>query len=191
LGSAVLTGGLPEFGTAFGGSFRWIVQTPRHLMFTTWVRARDGQRNIRHERSPHLPARHPPMGMATPWRWEGGTLIVDVTNFSPKTDFRARARTCTWVRKRWTAGPGTPNTSSTIEDPRCGRGHGPSKQDFTKQSDEQNRIYYEPRCIEGNYALPGCLCMDGARESAHVRLCGGRGHPIGNPGQHDGWFRAR
>jgi hypothetical protein len=31
------------------------------------------------------------------------------------------------------------------------------KQEFTKQSDAQNRIYYEPRCIEGNYALPGML----------------------------------
>ena len=30
-------------------------------------------------------------------------------------------------------------------------------QEFTKQSDEQNRIYYEPRCNEGNYALPGLL----------------------------------
>ena len=25
------------------------------------------------------------------------------------------------------------------------------------QSDEENRIYYEPRCIEGNYGLPGLL----------------------------------
>ena len=28
---------------------------------------------------------------------------------------------------------------------------------FTRQSDEANRIYYEPRCNEGNYALPGLL----------------------------------
>jgi hypothetical protein len=26
--------------------------------------------------------------------------------------------------------------------------------DYSKQSDEQNRIYYEPRCHEGNYAFP-------------------------------------
>ncbi len=31
------------------------------------------------------------------------------------------------------------------------------KQEFGRQSDEQNRIYYEPRCIEGNYGLPGLL----------------------------------
>ena len=26
-----------------------------------------------------------------------------------------------------------------------------------RQSDEENRIYYEPRCIEGNLGLPGLL----------------------------------
>ena len=31
------------------------------------------------------------------------------------------------------------------------------KQEFIRQSDEENRIYYEPRCIEGNYGLPGLL----------------------------------
>jgi len=31
------------------------------------------------------------------------------------------------------------------------------KEEFTKQNEEENRIYYEPRCIEGNYALPGLL----------------------------------
>ena len=34
---------------------------------------------------------------------------------------------------------------------------GTVKQEFTKQSEEENRIYYEPRCIEGNYGLPGLL----------------------------------
>jgi hypothetical protein len=31
------------------------------------------------------------------------------------------------------------------------------KQEFTKQSGEANRIYPEPRCLEGNYGLPGLL----------------------------------
>jgi hypothetical protein len=31
------------------------------------------------------------------------------------------------------------------------------KQQFAKQSDQENKIYYEPRCIEGNYGLPGLL----------------------------------
>jgi hypothetical protein len=35
------------------------------------------------------------------------------------------------------------------------------KRELTRQSEVENRIYYEPRCIEGNYALPGM--MRGAR----------------------------
>jgi hypothetical protein len=31
------------------------------------------------------------------------------------------------------------------------------KQEFSKQSEQENRTYYEPRCIEGNYGLPGLL----------------------------------
>jgi hypothetical protein len=32
-----------------------------------------------------------------------------------------------------------------------------AKQEFTRQSNEENRIYYEPRCVEGNFGLPGLL----------------------------------
>jgi len=32
-----------------------------------------------------------------------------------------------------------------------------AKQEFIKQSEQQNRIYYEPRCLEGNFGLPGLL----------------------------------
>jgi hypothetical protein len=50
---------------------------------------------------------------------------------------------------------------TTIEDPTVWTRPWTVKQEFTKQSEEENRTYYEPRCIEGNYGLPGC-CMDGA-----------------------------
>jgi hypothetical protein len=46
------------------------------------------------------------------------------------------------------------------------------KQEFTGQSDEENRIYYEPRCIEGNYGLPGLLHGRRAEERAFTE---GRG----------------
>ena len=31
------------------------------------------------------------------------------------------------------------------------------KQEFTKQSEEENRIYYEPRCVEGNIGFPSMM----------------------------------
>ena len=32
-----------------------------------------------------------------------------------------------------------------------------ARQEFTKQSDEANRIYYEPRCFEGIYGFPALM----------------------------------
>jgi hypothetical protein len=43
---------------------------------------------------------------------------------------------------------------------------------FTRQSDEENRIYNEPRCVEGNYGLPGLLHGRRAEERAFAE---GRG----------------
>jgi hypothetical protein len=52
-----LTGGLPEFGTAFGGSFRRIVQTPGGIsIFYDVGQGQGWQRNIVMDGSPHLPA---------------------------------------------------------------------------------------------------------------------------------------
>ena len=45
----------------------------------------------------------------------------------------------------------------TIDDPTVWTRTWTVKQEFRKQSEEQNRVYYEPRCVEGNYALAGLL----------------------------------
>jgi hypothetical protein len=45
----------------------------------------------------------------------------------------------------------------TIEDPTVWVRAWTVKQDFTRQSDQENNVYYESRCIEGNIGLPGLL----------------------------------
>lgn len=57
------------------------------------------------------------------------------------------------------------------------------KQEFTKQSDQENRIYYEPRCVDGNYALPGLLR---GRRMEELAFAEGRGPDSGNQEQHGG-----
>jgi hypothetical protein len=80
-----------------------------------------------------------------------------VTNFSPKTDFQGSRENLHLV-ERWTrTGPNTLEYVVTIADPAVWTRLWTVKQEFAKQSDEQNRIYYEPRCVEGNYGLPGLL----------------------------------
>jgi hypothetical protein len=61
---------------------------------------------------------------------------------------------------------------ATIEDPTVWTRPWTVRQEFTKQSDEDNRFYHEPRCIEGNYGLPGLLRGTRAEESAFAE---GRG----------------
>jgi hypothetical protein len=153
-----LTGGLPEFGTAFGGSFRRIVQTPGGIsMFYDVGQGQGWQRNIVMNGSPHLPASIRQWFGDSRGHWEGNTLVIDVTNFSPKTDFQGSRENLHLV-ERWTrTGPTTLEYTVTIEDPTVWTRPWTVKQEFTKQGDQDNRIYYEPRCIEGNYGLPGLL----------------------------------
>ena len=54
-------------------------------------------------------------------------------------------------------GPTTLDYEVTAEDPTVWTRPWTAKQELTKQSEQENRIYYEPRCNEGNYALPGML----------------------------------
>jgi hypothetical protein len=158
LANRCLTGGLPEFGTAFGGSFRRIVQTPGGIsMFYDVGQGQGWQRNIVMDGNAHLPASIRQWYGDSRGHWDGNTLVVDVTNFSAKTDFRGSRENLHLV-ERWTrTGPATLEYVATIEDPTVWTRPWTVKQDFTKQSDAENRIYYEPRCIEGNYALPGWL----------------------------------
>jgi hypothetical protein len=158
LSDRCLTGGLPEFGTAYGGSFRRIVQTPGGIsMFYDVGQGQGWQRNIVMNGSPHLPANIRQWYGDSRGHWDGNTLVIDVTNFSPKTDFQG-SREKLHVVERWTrTGSSTLEYSVRIEDPTVWTRPWTVKQEFTKQSEQENRIYYEPRCVEGNYALPSLM----------------------------------
>jgi hypothetical protein len=158
LADRCLTGGLPEFGTPFGGSFRRIVQTPSGIsMFYDVGQGQGWQRNIVMNGSPHLPLNIRQWYGDSRGHWEGNTLVIDVTNFSPKTEYYG-SRENLHVVERWTrTGPTSLEYVVTIEDPTVWTRPWSVKQDFTRQSDQENRVYYEPRCVEGNYGLPGML----------------------------------
>jgi hypothetical protein len=150
-----LTGGLPEFGNV---SFRRIVQTPGGIsIFYDVGQGQGWQRNIVMDGSPHLPANIRQWYGDSRGHWEGNTLVIDVTNFSPKTDFQGSRENLHLV-ERWTrTGPTSLEYAVTIEDPTVWTRPWTAKQEFTRQNDQQNRIYTEPRCIEGNFGLPGLL----------------------------------
>ena len=85
LADRCLRSGLPEFGSLFGGSFRRIVQTPGGISIFYDVNQGQGwQRNIVMNGSPHLPAGIRQWFGDSRGHWEGDTLVIDVTNFSPE-----------------------------------------------------------------------------------------------------------
>ena len=175
-----LTLGLPEFGGATG-SFRRIVQTPGGIsMFYDVGQGQGWQRNIVMDGRPHLPAGIRQWFGDSRGRWEGNTLVIDVTNFSPKTDYQGSRENLHLV-ERWTrTGPRTLAYEVTIEDPTVWTRPWIVKQEFSRQSDEENRLYPEPRCHEGNYGLPGLLK---GRRVEDVAFAEGRGP---DPASRDG-----
>jgi hypothetical protein len=159
LADRCLTIGLPEFGAGNGGgSFRRIVQTPGGIAIAYDVGQGQGwQRSIVMNGSPHLPAGIRQWFGDSRGRFEGDTLVIDVTNFSPKTDYRGSRENLHLV-ERWTrTSPSTLDYAATIEDPSVWTRPWTVKQEFSKQNEAENRIYYEPRCVEGDIGFPSMM----------------------------------
>jgi hypothetical protein len=177
LAERCLMGGLPEAGPigAIGDriSFRRIVQTPGGItMFYDVGQGQGWQRNIVMDGSPHLPAVIRQWYGDSRGHWEGDTLVIDVTNFSPKTDFQGSRENLHLV-ERWTrTAPDLLEYEVTADDPTVWVRPWTAKQDFVLQSNEENRIYTEPRCHEGNFGLPGLLH---GRRTEELAFAEGRG----------------
>ena len=159
---------LPDFG-----GYRRIVQAPGAVsIFYDVGQGQGWQRTIPITDRPHLPA-----GVRQWWgdsrgRWEGRTLVVDVTNFSPRTDFRG-ARENLHLVERWTRlDAETLEYVVTIDDPTTWTGPWTVRQELAIQDGRANRIYSEPRCHEGNYGLPAQLAGSRVEERA---FAAGRG----------------
>ena len=92
--------------------------------------------------------------------------MVDVTNFSPKTDFYG-ARENLHVVERWRRiDAETIEYVATMEDPTTWVRPWTVTLELSLQDNQANRIYKEPRCHEGNYGLPGLLAGARAGERA-------------------------
>jgi hypothetical protein len=90
-------------------------------------------------------------------RWEGETLVIETANFSPKFPFRGAAENRKLVERYTRIDEDTLSYEVTVEDPTVWTAPWTVRQELKRQSDQENRIYYEPRCHEGNYGLPALL----------------------------------
>jgi hypothetical protein len=173
LGERCMSGNLPEFAGGFVGIYRRIVQSPG--VVSIYYDSGQGQgwtRVIPVTTAPHLPSHVRQWWGDSRGHWEGNTLVVDVTNFSAKTDFQGSRENLHLV-ERWTrTDRNTIELAATMEDPTTWTRPWTVKQEFNKQSDEANRIYTEPRCHEGNFGLMGLLAGARTEEKAFAQ---GRG----------------
>ena len=141
---------LPDFR-----GYRRIVQSPGVVsIFYDTGQGQGWQRVIPVDSSPHLPSSMRFRFGDSRGRWEGDTLVVDVTNFSPKHGYQ-QAREDLHLVERFTRVDDTAmEYAVTIEAPATWTGAWTVKQEMTRQDEQANRIYYEPRCHEGNFGLP-------------------------------------
>ena len=169
LGDRCLSGGLPGFGGAYGGNFRRIVQTPGGVSIVYDIdQGQAFQRNIVMNGSPHLPSNVRQWFGDSRGRWEGDTLVIDVTNFSPKSDYQGARENLRLVERWRRVNADTLEYTVTVDDPTVWTKPWTMKEEFTRQNEKENRIYYEPRCHEGNYGFPSLLLSARLAEKAYA-----------------------
>jgi hypothetical protein len=160
LAERCMAGNLPDFG-----GYRRIVQSPGAVaIFYDTGQGQGWQRVIPVNGGPHLPASVRLRWGDSRGRWEGNTLVVDVTNFGPKTDYRGSRENLHLVERFRRVDAGTLEYSVTIEDPTTWTQPWTVRQELTAQDEQANRIYYEPRCHEGNFGMSGMLINSRSEE---------------------------
>lgn len=121
------------------------------------------------QRLVYLGGNHPPSHVRlrhgdSRGRWEGQTLVIETTNFSPKHPFAVGAfygpeagANRTLIERYRRIDADTLEYEVTVTDPTVWTAPWTVRQELKRQSDQQNRIYYEPRCHEGNFGLAALL----------------------------------
>jgi hypothetical protein len=168
LGERCMSGALPDFG-----GYRRIVQSPGLItVFHDTGQGQGWQRNIQMNGSPHLPASVRQWWGDSRGHWEGNVLVIDVTNFSPKSNFQGSDENLHLVERWERVDANTIEYTVTVEDPTVWTKPWTAKQELAHQDEQANRFYPEPRCHEGNYGMPALLLGTRAQEQAFAE---GRG----------------
>ena len=152
LGDRCMLGREPDFN-----AFRRIVQGPESVAI-----GNDTGQGQGYQRVVYLTGKHPPSSIRlrhgdSRGRYEGNSLVVETTNFSPKWPFRGAAEHLTLMEKFTRIDAKTLEYQVTVTDPTVWTAPWTVRQEMKLQPDDQNRIYYEPRCHEGNYGLAALL----------------------------------
>jgi len=150
LGERCVNFGIPRTQAGYNSYVR-IVQTPGYVMIMSEM-AHDA-RIIPIDARPHLDDRVRVWNGDSRGRWEGDTLVVDTTNFSPKSDFMGSHDALRLTERLTRVSQDVLNYEFTVNDPTL----------WTKPWTAmiplkyKNELIYEYACHEGNQAIPNML----------------------------------
>ena len=97
--------------------------------------------------------------------------MVDITNFTHKTDFQGSRENLHLIERYTRIDPNTLTYQVTVEDPTTWTKPWTAIVDLTKQNEQANQVYQQT-CHEGNYGIVGILSNTRAVEKAFAE---GRG----------------
>ena len=167
LGDRCMLGKTPDFN-----GFRRIVQGEDSIAL-----AYDTGQGQGYQRVVNLSGSHPPAQIRlrhgdSRGYWEGDTLVIETTNFSPKFPYRGSGVNLRLVERYRRIDADTLEYEVTVEDSTRWTAPWTVRQELKRQNDEANRIYYEPRCHEGNYGMAAMFIGARVREQ---EFAAGRG----------------
>ena len=97
-------------------------------------------------------------------RWEGDTLVVDTTNFSPKSSFMQSRENLHIVERFTRVADDSLHHEITVDDPTTWTRPWSARMTLRHSKDP----IYEFACHEGNYAMPGILAGERAADQARA-----------------------
>jgi hypothetical protein len=147
LGERCLAGTLPSFAV------QQIVQSPGavSILYEGW------QRVIPITNAPHVPTQIRQWHGDSRGHWEGNALVVDVTNFTPKTDYQGSRENLHLIERFTRTDTNNLEYVVTMDDKTAWERTWTVKVEMARQDSKANAIYDEPRCHDGNIALKDML----------------------------------
>jgi hypothetical protein len=151
--------GVPRLQAAYN-SYYQIVQSPGYVAIM--METIHDTRVIPLDNRPHVPQDIRQLHGDSRGHWEGNTLVVDTTNFSPKSNFRGANQNLHLVERFTRVGPDTLHYEVTVDDPTIWTKPWTAMIPLRRSND----LVYEYECHEGNTGLAGILAGARADEKA-------------------------
>jgi len=146
-----------------------IVQSPGQVgIYVDFGQGQGFLRVIPVDGRPHLPARLRVLHGDSSGRWEGDTLVVSVSNFTPKSDFYGSRENLRLIERYTRVSEDRINYRVTVEDPTTWTRPWTFEVPWQQQPARPNQVY-ESTCHEGNYGLLGMLANTRAAEARFAK----------------------